>query len=131
MKITFQNLQAFIFVCLLWTKSIFVFHWVHTKLTVAVILSLLLLLPALTQAEGIMCEVRLCGEEGKQRTGRRDEKKRERLSAVPVRSQTLIPASLERTRLSLQNPGVAFLSRGLEEVVYTMGSHQCYIFYLN
>lgn len=131
MKEMFKTFKPFIFVCPPWTKSGFVPHWAHTELAVAVMLSLLFLLPALTQAEGIVCEVGLCGEGGKQRTGRRDEKKRERQSAVPAPSQTLIPASLERMRLSLQNPGVAFLSRGLEEVAYKTGSHQCYSFHLN
>lgn len=51
--------------------------------------------------------------EDRQRTGWRDEKKRES-DCLPCQrwSQTLIPVSLERTRLSLQNPGIAFLSRG-------------------
>lgn len=53
--------------CLPLTNSIFVSRWVLTKLTVAVILSLLLLLPALVHAEGIMCEVGLCGEEAADR----------------------------------------------------------------
>lgn len=38
-------------------------HWIHTKLTVAVILSLVLLPPALSHAEGIMCEVGLCRDD--------------------------------------------------------------------
>lgn len=38
--------------------------WIHTKLTVTVIFSLLLLLSALAHAEGVMCEVRLCRDDG-------------------------------------------------------------------
>lgn len=113
------------------TNSLFVPHWVHTKLTVAVILSLLLLLPALAHAKGIMCEVGLWGEEDKQRTGWRDEKKREWLSAVaPCRSQTLFPVSLEKGQ-GCHYKTQASHSSALEEALYVMGSHPCYIFHLN
>lgn len=66
----------------LW-QTIFVSQWVHTKLTVAIILSLLFLLPAFAHAEGIMCEVGLCREKDKQRIGWRDGKKKKWLSAMP------------------------------------------------
>lgn len=91
-------------VCLLpLTNCIFVSQWVHTKLAVAVILSLLLLLPAFAHAESIMCEVGLCREEDKQRPGRRYEKKRKCLSC-PKQSQTLILVSLEKDKVVITKP---------------------------
>lgn len=58
--------------------SKYVSHWIPTKLTVTVILSLLLLLPALAHAEGVVREVRLCGGGDEQRTGWRDEDEKKR-----------------------------------------------------
>lgn len=77
-------------------------------------LLLVLLLPALAHTDGVMCEVGLCGEVGQTQRVRE--------------SLTLIPASLEKTRLSLRNRGVTFLGRGLEEVDRVSGSRWWYIF---
>jgi len=81
--------------------------WVRTELTVAVILSLLLLLPALAHAEGVVCEVGVCGEEDKQTTGWRDEKKR-----GTVGCQTLIPASREENTVAVTKPRRRIPPRG-------------------
>lgn len=76
---------------------------VHTKLAVAVVLSLVLLLPALAQAEGIVCQVWLCWKENKTR-GRMGllwvmiewVERRESMASPPH--------SVPRTRVSLPNP---------------------------
>lgn len=92
---------------------------VHTKLTVAVILSLILLLPALAHAEGIMCEVGLCGEEDKQRTGWRDEKKRERLSAMPdPLEEDKVVITKARRHIPLHGTGGGGLCEGITSVLH-------------
>lgn len=115
----------FNFVRLPLTNSIFVSHGTLTKLAVAVILPLLLLLPALAYAEGIMCEVGLCGEEeGKQRTGWRDEKKR-----VTVCHSGVIRGKGQGCDYKTQASHSSAWDWG--EVVCVTGSQPCYILHLN
>lgn len=110
----------------LW-QTIFVSQWVHTKLTVAIILSLLLLLPAFTHAESIMCEVGLWREEDKKGAG--VMRRRESVGVC----QTPIPASLEKNKVAISKPPryILLYIWQNEVVVCVMGSHPFYIFHLN
>lgn len=77
-----------------------------TKLAVAVKLSLILLFPAFTRAESVVCEVRLCGEEKQRRRTcekdgqHRGESPREGLRARPHPPQARISFASPLRRLN-------------------------------